>query len=149
MRSMSEEKKWKRGDIGPDGRVFWGRSAANGLYWISPGDYQKKREAARIQNTKWRSKHPEKHRKSAAEYKRKLKIENPEKYKRISMESNLKHKEAMRQSHKRRREQNHEEVRRRELESKRRRRAQSKSDQFFIMAGAAESLKNIQQNNNQ
>lgn len=36
MSMTPEEKKWKRGDIGPDGRVFWAynKTAKNGEYWL-------------------------------------------------------------------------------------------------------------------
>jgi hypothetical protein len=39
---MSEEKKWKRGDIGPDGRVFWryGKQYRNGEQWIDADRFQ-------------------------------------------------------------------------------------------------------------
>jgi hypothetical protein len=43
---MSEEKKWKLGDIGPDGRVFWqyGKSFKNGEWWIDADRFQQLRE---------------------------------------------------------------------------------------------------------
>lgn len=42
LQMMSEERKWKRGDIGPDGRVFAGyvKKCKNGEYWTTPDGYQ-------------------------------------------------------------------------------------------------------------
>jgi hypothetical protein len=41
-RDMNTEKKWKRGDIGPDGRVFWAydKTRKNGERWIDADRFQ-------------------------------------------------------------------------------------------------------------
>jgi hypothetical protein len=46
---MNEEKKWKRGDIGPDGRVFWKykKSYKNGEYWASLDQFEKLKDKKR------------------------------------------------------------------------------------------------------
>ncbi len=60
---MSEEpKKWKRGDIGPDGRIFWtyNKSRPGGIRWIANNMLEKCLEAANKGARAYRQKNREK-----------------------------------------------------------------------------------------
>jgi Mg/Co/Ni transporter MgtE len=74
---MSTEKKWKRGDIGPDGMVFWqyGEQYQNGERWIDADKYKQLYEKKIEQLRRWNQENREK----AAEDKRRYRQENREK----------------------------------------------------------------------
>ena len=54
-----EAKKWKRGDIGPDGRVFlnYSKKCKNGEYWVTVDSFEKhvSLEKARNQTPEYKS----------------------------------------------------------------------------------------------
>lgn len=73
----AQPRKWRRGDVGPDGRVFWAwaKASPNGQYWTSPETFErllaKARAAAKAVNEAdrengwarikgWRKKNPDK-----------------------------------------------------------------------------------------
>jgi hypothetical protein len=43
--TATETKRWKRGDIGPDGRVFWSynKTCKNGEHWVTGDKFEKKK----------------------------------------------------------------------------------------------------------
>lgn len=57
----AQPRKWRRGDVGPDGRVFWARAkgSPNGEYWVTPDKVPalraKAQEAARKVNERDRA----------------------------------------------------------------------------------------------
>lgn len=57
--STTGTKRWKRGDIGPDGRVFWGyhKSCKNREFWVSDERFNKYKSEfkANSQTTKYKS----------------------------------------------------------------------------------------------
>lgn len=66
---MSAEKKWKRGDIGPDGRVFlqYEKSCKNGERWIDADRFQKLHENRKEQIRRY---HQENHEKLKEQHRR-------------------------------------------------------------------------------
>jgi hypothetical protein len=74
---MSAEKKWKRGDIGPDGRVFWqyGKSYKNGERWIDADRHKQLHEKAEDA----RRRYIQENRENVLEYRRRYHQENREK----------------------------------------------------------------------
>lgn len=74
---MSEEKKWKRGDIGPDGRVFWAydKTRKNGEKWIDADRFQHIYE----KDAERRRRYEKENREKATEARRRYKQENREK----------------------------------------------------------------------
>lgn len=54
-------RRWRCGDVGPDGRVFWSRdkSAQGGLYWVSPELFRHKKAAARERHVAYYTRHRE------------------------------------------------------------------------------------------
>jgi hypothetical protein len=65
MNQEQQPKKWKRGDIGPDGRVFWKYRRGREL-WKSTEDYNKAHEAMLEMQRRYR----EQNREALAERKR-------------------------------------------------------------------------------
>lgn len=60
---MNEEpKKWKKGDIGPDGRVFWsyGKKYRNSERWMTLEQYTKEHKRHMDNNRRWREKNVQK-----------------------------------------------------------------------------------------
>jgi 5-methylcytosine-specific restriction endonuclease McrA len=55
------EKRLKNGDVGADGRVFWGYAprCKNGEYWLSPEAYEKRRSKSRAARIAWMEKNRE------------------------------------------------------------------------------------------
>jgi hypothetical protein len=74
---MSAEKKWKQGDIGPDGRVFWNyrKDCKNGQYWVSADIFQQ----FRAKELEAKRRHYQENREKLAEYRRRHYQENREK----------------------------------------------------------------------
>jgi len=90
---MNTEKKWKRGDIGPDGRVFWayGNKYRNGERWIDADGFQQLHENRKEQSRRYiqenrekvtevKRRYHQKNREKAAEARRRRIHENREKY---------------------------------------------------------------------
>ena len=68
---MSEEpKKWKRGDIGPDGRVFWQyhKQCKNGEWWCNMEDFASKVKIMREKNRRYLQNNKEQAKKSRREW---------------------------------------------------------------------------------
>lgn len=55
-------RKWRRGDVGPDGRVFWEKHKAfpSGEYWVDAQDYPRMLEAKRASKRAFYLRHREK-----------------------------------------------------------------------------------------
>jgi (p)ppGpp synthase/HD superfamily hydrolase len=85
---MSEEKKWKRGDIGPDGRVFWayGKHYRNGERWIDVDRFQQLHEKV----TEVTRRYNQENREKLKEQMRRYNQENREKMTEVSRRTTLK-----------------------------------------------------------
>jgi hypothetical protein len=79
---------WKRGDIGPDGRVFWGKTGKR-EWWMTPDKYQANLEKVADQARRW----AEANREKVAERERRYREANREK----RSEQRRRHYEANRQ----------------------------------------------------
>lgn len=62
VNAVSEPRKWKRGEVGPDGRVFWEKNKAfpSGEYWVAAEDYPRMVEAKRASKKAFYERHREK-----------------------------------------------------------------------------------------
>jgi hypothetical protein len=67
---MSEEKKWKRGDIGPDGMVFWqyGKSYKNGERWIDADRFKERQKKQLERSCRYKKENREKVEEDARRY---------------------------------------------------------------------------------
>jgi hypothetical protein len=143
---MSETIRHKRGDVGPDGLVFWSyhRTCKDGQNWKTPESFAAIKAKRREYQTKPESiaKRREYHTKHEYKAKRREYQTKPE-YKAKRREYHTKP-----ESIAKRREYDAKP----EYKAKRRKRnasyyaatrKQSAADQFFLMAGAAESLKEL------
>jgi hypothetical protein len=76
---MSEEKKWKRGDIGPDGRVFWkyDKRLANVEQWVDIDRFRQLLQKRKEIDCRYRQKNHGK----VTQTKRRYRQENREKVK--------------------------------------------------------------------
>lgn len=152
---QEEPKKWKRGDIGPDGLIFWSyhKDAKNGQQWYSDEKFKevkarvkaykqtpkyKEKEAARARDSyknnpnkfrerirQWREKHPDLAREKGRENDRR----------RCEMNPGLKAKEAREW-----REKNPEKAREMVRKSKQRQKQQAAAIQFFTLTNAAREI---------
>ena len=153
---MSTERKWKRGDIGPDGRVFWiyNQRCKNGERWVTleklaelrekNNEHQRKlhasnTEKAREKCRKWRSANAKK----IKEIRRKLRADNPEKFRDLGRKYYAAKIEKERERNRKNYAANAEKKREQSQKSKTKRRNQAAADQFFIMAGAVESISQL------
>lgn len=123
---MTTERKWKQGDIGPDGRVFWSyqKICKNGERWIHASKFEERLQKSREACRKCIAANPQKYR----EIRKKWRDSNPEKNSEINRKW---------------REENREEYREARRKSFKKKRKQAAADQFFIMAGAAESISQL------
>jgi len=88
---MSTEKKWKRGDIGPDGRVFWeyDKSSKNGEYWINADKFKQLREKVLEAKRHYRQENREKLAEAKRRYDQKNREKLAERDRRIKLKKTL------------------------------------------------------------
>ena len=67
---MTTERKWKRRDIGPDGRVFlcYDKSYKSGERWVTSSQFEEFIEKDRERFRKWRAANPGKERERVRKY---------------------------------------------------------------------------------
>lgn len=135
-------KRWKRGDVGPDGRVFWRykKERKNGEWWVTPEKYESNREKiAEKERKRYKA-----NREKELERLRKYRESNREKISDRMRKYNEVNREKILECNRKHYESNREKM----LEYNRKRRRQQSADQFFIMQAAAneiqEALKSIQ-----
>ena len=142
---MSTEHKWKRGDIGPDGRVFWSykKGCKNGEWWITQSKFEEQKQKMREQSRKNYAANPQKFCIKAREKYRICHAANPEKFREMDRKRRSSNIDKFRQRYRKYRVTNRDKIREKDRKKYAKKINQAAADQFFIMAGAAESISQL------